>query len=280
MHSVFYCARIFGMNFKIICLFILLLALPCATVKAVEKPEKELQEVGIVTKLGTKVDLSLELVNSVGKTVTLKELIALNNKPIVIVPAYYNCPRLCGLVLDGVAELVEGLDTELGKEYSLATVSFDPKETFDLADAKAKFFQKKLANKFSESDKAKNSWHFLVGKEKNVNTLMEQLGFLFKADGKDFSHSAAIFILSTEGYISQYFTGIQFSPWDVHLALVEASHGAIGSLVDQVLLYCFRFDPTKGKYTAFAQNIMRLGGVLTLILIAGLYYGLRRKRKT
>ncbi len=252
-------------------LFVFLIFFP-VTLLSVEKPQDELITVGITTVLGTKISSELIFTNSNGKEIALQELLN-DQKPLIIVPAYYNCPRLCGLVMDGVADLISEVDLELGKDYRVATVSFSPEEEFDLAKAKKAFFKRKLPKQNI------SGWNFLVGKEGNISKLMNQLGFKFKKDGKDFSHSAAIFLISPNAKLSQYFTGIQFSPWDLKLALIEASQGGIGSLIDQVVLYCYRFDPTKGKYTPFAFNIMRLGGTITLLFLGGLIIQLMRRDK-
>ncbi len=242
---------------------------------AEEKPENLSQQVGVNPQLGKLVNTEVKLVDESGKTHTLKELLA-PGKPTVLIPAYYDCPRLCGLLLRGALTLFNEMDLILGNDYQVLTVSFDPTEGPEKAAQRAKEYRSELAPaRVGTAD----SWKFFVGAEPEVKGLMNDIGFTYAKDGEDYSHTAAIIILTPQGEISQYFTGVDFSPWDVRLALIDASKGSIGSAIDHILLYCFRFDPTKGKYTWAAFNVMRAGGILTLIAIAGFYYFLVFSRK-
>ena len=254
-----------------LCLIYLCFALPCA---AIEKPGEELADVGLTTALGSTVDLSLSFVDAEGQTVRLSDYAA-EKKPLIIIPAYYNCPKLCGLLLQGATELFNETEAKLGKDFNVVTVSFNPRETHEIAAKRQATYREKLTS--PEVDP--QGWKFLVDRDSSVKALMESLGFNYKKDKQDFAHTAALFVLTPEGQISQYFTGIKFPAWDFRLALVEASMGGIGSALDHVLLFCFRFDPLKGRYTFMAQNIMRAGGALTLILLTGLIVTLRRREK-
>ncbi len=259
-------------NLLITACYVITLLSPGA-LSALEKPGEELQDVGLATELGAQVDSSLTFTNSSGKKVTLGELVSAD-RPTVIVPAYYDCPMLCGLLLNGLTKLLNKVeDLKLGSDYQVITVSFDHTETPELAAEKKELF----TGKFTGQGDAKHGWHFLVGSEENVKALMDQIGFYFKEDKDEFAHTAVIMILTPGFKISQYFTGINFPAWDFKLALVEASQGSIGSAIDHVLLYCFRFDPTKGKYTWVATGVMRIGGAITLILLGLLIFVLRRR---
>jgi len=238
---------------------------------ALEKPKEKLEGVGLATERGDSVDLSLTFTDSDGTTKTLGELVA-GTKPIILIPAYYSCPRLCGLLLKGVSELLNKIDLTLGEDFRVVTVSFNTREGAADAHRAQETWRSRFKGKGDPL-----AWHFLVGDSKNVDPLMEQIGFRYLPDGKEFAHTAVIMLLTPSGEISQYFTGISFPTWDVRLALVEASKGEIGTAFDQVLLYCFRFDPTKGKYTWFAFNVVRAGGAITLILLAGLIFVLWRR---
>lgn len=241
---------------------------------ALEKPGEELKDVGLATELGAQVDTSLTFTNSEGKLVALSELIS-ESIPTIIIPAYYDCPMLCGLLLNGVIKLINRMDLVLGTDYRIVTVSFDSSETAkQAADRKAEFVEK-----FVGQGDAKSGWDFLVGTEENVKTLMGQIGFYYKEDKEEFAHTAVIMLLTPAAKISQYFTGIGFPEWDVRLALIEASQGSIGSAIDHVLLYCFRFDPLKGRYTWVATGVMRAGGVATLLLLGGLLLFLWKREK-
>jgi len=240
---------------------------------ALEKPENELIEVGVRTILGNKVDLNLRFSDADGKEVSLKELF-LPGKPAIILPAYYHCPRLCTLVMSGMAKAISGMSLKLNKDYRVITVSFDPEETPKQAADKGEA-HRMLIPKTQDG----LGWRFLVGTDQNIKPLMHQVGFYYKKDDDEFAHSAAIMILTPTGEISQYFTGIEFSPFDVKLALIEAAKGEIGSPLDHIFLFCFRFDETKGRYTWAAFNLMRAGAALTLFLLVGLILTLWRREK-
>jgi len=241
-----------------------------------ERPEQMLDtEVGIFTQLGTKVDLSQEFTNVNGERRALGDF-AVPGKPLVIAPVYYKCPRLCGLLLDGAYNLFNELPLELAKDYSVLVVGFDPSESpQDAAKIKSKFDQRLVGS----ARHGAGSIQYLVGGPSQTTALMSALGFKFVKDGRDFAHSAALMILTPTGEISQYFTGIMFAPWDVRLSLVEASKGVIGTAVDHLLLYCFRFDPLQGKYTWAVVSLLRIGGVLTLVGLGLVYFFFARKRR-
>jgi protein SCO1/2 len=260
------------------CLFALVTAIVAAwplCAYGIERPEEVLnKEVGVYTQLGTKVDLSRVFTDREGQRKPLKDF-ALADKPILVVPVYYKCPRMCGLILDGVVNLLNELTLELGRDFSVLVVSFDPLETAaDAADAWGKFNERLIG----DAAFGREAFRFLVGSDDNVVGLMRELGFKYLREGKDFAHSAAVMILTPTGEISQYFTGIQFSPWDVRLSLIEASQGKIGSAMDHFLLYCFRFDPLQGKYTWAVKGVLRVGGALTLLGLALMYFFFARKR--
>ena len=241
-----------------------------------EKPGEELKEVGLTTERGRKITRELTFVDAHGRKAPLSSFL-LKHKPNIIIPAYYDCPRLCGLLLEGVRGLIDqDLGLKLGKDYNIVTVSFDPSDTSEQALREHQRFtegwsEKKLGNP--------KKWHFLTGKEGQINDLMMELGFHYQEDKGEFAHTAAIFALTPQGEISQYFADVRFSAKDVRLALVEAGRGSIGNIIDQALLFCFRFDPTKGKYTWAAFNMMRAGGGLTLCFLLGLFFWLRKKER-
>lgn len=252
-------------------LFLFLLS---SNVIALEKPGEELKEVGVSPKLGTQLDLKLIFQNSEAATVSLNDYVA-ENQPLILVPAYFRCPGLCGLVHNGVKELLNKLELRLNKDYKVVTFSFNPEEGPELAKGKEEGFRKTL----SLAEDSRLGWNFLVGKSESINTLTKDLGFTYKKDKGEYAHSSAIYIVTPAGKISQYFTGVQYDPFDVRLALIEASKGKIGSALDRVLLYCYRFDPTKGKYIWAAFGIMRAGGALTLVLLAWLLISLWKKER-
>ena len=241
---------------------------------ALEHPEQDLDKAAITTKLGAQVNLDNSFIDESGKSVRLRD-VAKDGRPFIVIPAYYHCPRLCGLVLKAVHDLIPQLGLKLDEDFRIITVSFDISDTPALASERAAEFHAGLG----AAETSARGWRFLTGSEDNVKSLMQQIGFHYLRDDGEFAHSAAIMILTPEGQISQYFTGISFTPRDAKLALVEAGRGSIGSAIDHFLLFCFRFDQTKGRYTWAAFNVMRAGGALTLVLLAGLVIFLRRKER-
>jgi protein SCO1/2 len=163
----------------------------------------------------------------------------------------------------------------LNQDYRILMVSFDTEDTAERARARAE----SLWEGISDRSSAEAGWRFLVTQGDSAPTLMNQIGFKYLPDKGEFAHAAALMILTPDGQISQYFTDVNAAARDVKLALVEASRGSIGSAIDHVMLFCFRFDQTKGKYTWAAFNIMRAGGALTLLFLAGLVLFLRRREK-
>lgn len=247
---------------------------PLKLALALEKPAEELVEAGLALKQGDKVNLDLVFTDSNGQRVRLGDLFA-PRRPVVLIPAYYHCPRLCGLVLDGAVKLLNELEFTLGEHYQVVTLSFDSTEKPELADKTAG----KYRSKFKTPVDAERGWHFLVGEPGPIRELMESVGFRYREDKGEFAHSAALILLTPKGEISQYFTGVSYSPSDFRLALVDASNGAIGSILDQVFLFCFRYDHLQGKYTWAVFNVVRAVGFATLLSMVILFFRLRRREK-
>lgn len=243
--------------------------------QALEQPHEELQKASITTQLGTQVDLDREFRDESGNPITLRQA-ARDGRPFIVVPAYYHCPRLCGLILKGVKELLPQLGLVLGSDYRVLTISFDPEDTPKNAASRA---AENRAGLEAAGDPV-SGWKFLIGEQENIEAVMGQLGFHYLPDNGEFAHSAAIMILTPEGQISQYFTGISFSPRDVKLALVEAGRGSIGSAIDHFLLFCFQFDSTKGRYTWAAFNLVRAGSALVFLFLAGLIFVMLRRERS
>lgn len=233
-----------------------------------------LEKVGFSPILGGVVNLDLQLTRDDGATTSLRSY-QLPNRPLIVIPVYYNCPRLCGLILSGFSTFLRETDLVLGKDFQVAVVSFDHKET--AADAKKS--RDLYLSRLGVGPEAQAGFRFFVAQNAVVSELMQQIGFRFEPDGVDFAHSAGIVLLTPKGEISQFFSGIEFPRFDVKLALVEASRGHIGSALDHIMLYCFRFDVTKGRYTWAAFGLLRIGGALTLILFGGLLFSLWRKER-
>ena len=187
-------------------------------------------------------------------------------KPILLALVYFRCPMMCTEVLNGLADCLKQVPLEMGKDYSVVTVSFDTKDTPEKAE-------KKKANYLELYGKSggEEGWHFLTGQQPSIDSITQAAGFHYVFDEKtqQFAHPAGIMVLTPEGRISKYFYGIRYSARDVRLGLVDASDRKIGTPADQVLLYCFHYDPEMGKYTANVMNLVRMSGIFTLLVIAG-----------
>lgn len=251
-----------------------MVVLPLSRAYAIENPGKELEDVGVDAKLGTALPKGLRFTSAEGNAITLDSILA-RGKPVVLTPVYYHCAHICNVLLDSVVRILNSVTLELGRDYEVFTVSFDSDETPSAAADKAEHYRSLYRNR----EEATNGWSFAVGDESNIASLMTHLGFKYKRDGSEFAHSPVFMILTPGGEISQYFTDINVSPWDVKLALVEASQGLIGSAIDHFLLYCFRFDPLKGRYSWAAWNALRVGSVGSVLVIAAVVFVYIRKRQ-
>lgn len=258
----------------IIPLFLLIFLILPQSFAQVPTAADKIQNVGVFTTLGSKVDLNTTFTDSEGVTRPIRDFY-LPEKPLVIMPVYYECPSLCGITIQSAIALINDLEAKLGEDFNILTVSFNPREAPKLAKRKSETIFKEL----KDPEAAKKGWHFAVGTQENINTLLGQLSYKLEVDGDDFSHPSAIFVLSPDGTISQFFTGVNFPVWDVKLSLVDASKGKVGNLLHQAALFCFQFDPIKGKYTMTAMKAMRVAGILTLVGIFIIWLCLVTKRK-
>lgn len=235
----------------------------------------KISDVGLTTVLGSQVSLDTKVFSGDGQEKTVKDFV-IPGKPLILMPVYYRCPGLCGITLQSGIALVNDIKAELGKDYSILTFSFNATEPPELAKGKAETIHAKVNN----IEAAKKGWHFVTAPQESIDKLLSEVGFKLTKEGEDFAHASAIFVLTPEGTISQYFSGVMFPPWDVKLSLVDASDGKVGSLLHQAVLYCFKFDPLTGKYTLAAWRTMQVGGVITLILMALGFLVLRRKHSS
>jgi protein SCO1/2 len=230
-----------------------------------------LRRVGFDQRLNEQVPLDLKFTDETGNAVKLGDYFG--KRPVVLVLAYSRCPMLCTLVLNGLVQGMRNMPFTVGREFNVVTVSFDPRETPDLAAAKKKTYIASYGR-----PGAAEGWHFLTGKPEAIKKLTGAVGFRYVYDaGQDqYVHTSGIMVLTPQGKISRYFYGIQFPSRDLRLGLVEASANKIGSPTDQVLLYCFHYDPAAGKYSARILNLVRAGGVLTVIAVGGMVWFLWR----
>ncbi len=236
---------------------------------------KTLDNVGVDQKLNEQLPLDLIFRDETGREVRLGEYFN-HGRPVILSFVYYECPMLCNQVLNGLAGSLKTLSFDVGKEFEVVTVSFDARETPQLAAAKKESYMARY-NRAG----AANGWHFLTGDQKSIDALTAAAGFRYAWDekGNQFAHASAIMMTTPEGKMARYFYGIEYAPKELRLSIVEASANKIGSPVDQLLLYCFHYDPTSGKYGLAIMNIVKLAGGITVIGIVLLLFLLNRQRR-
>jgi len=233
-----------------------------------------LRDVGIDQKLNNQVPLDLVFRDETGKEVMLGQYFA--QKPVVLVLAYYDCPMLCTIVLNGVLHSLKDLKYNVGQEFEVVTVSFDPTEKPSLAAAKKAIYVGLYGR-----PNASAGWHFLTGDEPSIRQLTQAVGFRYNYDPrtKQFFHATGIMVLTPDGHLARYFYGIQYPTGNLRLALVEASQGKIGSPVDQVLLYCSQYDPATGKYSVIVSHVLKLASLATVLSLGGLVLAMSLGRR-
>lgn len=224
-----------------------------------------LREVGISQNLNAQIPSGLVFRDENGNAVHLGDYFG--TKPIVLSLVYFNCPALCTEVLNGELHTMQASSLTLGKDYDAISVSFDPKDTPDAAKAKRDVYTAQY-RQFGRPG-AEQSWHFLTGNADSINALTKAIGFHYAYDPaiNQFAHAAAIMLLTPDGHMSRYFYGVIYPARDFRLGLVEASHGKIGTLTDQAILFCYQYDPETGKYGMVVMNVVRAGGALTLLAL-------------
>jgi protein SCO1/2 len=224
-----------------------------------------MENVGIQQRLQQQIPLDLTFRDETGKTVQLGDYIG--KKPVILNFVYYRCPMLCPELLIGLESSLKVLKFDVGKEFDVVTVSFDPNDTPQVAAAKKAEILKRYGRPGAE-----NGWHFLTGQAQSITALAEAAGFKYHFDKKtgQFAHATAIMVLTSEGKLSQYYYGVDFSPKDLRLSLIQASDNKIGTLTDAVLLYCFHYDPATGKYSVIIGRVIQVAGGLTIVLLGGM----------
>jgi len=225
-----------------------------------------LQGVSIDQKLDQQIPLYLTFKDEAGRSVPLSEFFK-TGKPVILAPVYYRCPMLCTQILTGLESALKAVSFNPGRDFEVVAVSFDPKDTPEIAAAKKETYLKR----YGRANTA-NGWHFLTGDEANIKPFMDSIGFHYKYDPKtdQYAHASAIMVITPTGHVSKYFYGVEYSPRDIRLGLVEASANKIGTPVDAILLFCYHYDPATGKYGALAINMVRFGGAI-FVVFGGLF---------
>ena len=223
-----------------------------------------LQNVGFEPPLNGPMPLDLAFRDETGRSVQLREYFG--QKPVVLAFVYYNCPMLCDQVEQGVVGVLRMLSFNPGRDYEVVFVSFDSRETPEMAAEK-----KKKALLHFRRPETDSGWHFLTGSKESIEAAAKAANFRFSFDAKNnlFAHASGVLLLTPDGHISRYFYGVEYPGRDMRLGLVDASAGKIGTPIDHVLLYCYHYDPAAATYSASILKIIRLGGVLTILSIVG-----------
>jgi protein SCO1/2 len=231
-----------------------------------------LDNVTIEQRLNEQIPLDLEFTDEGGARVKLSRYFG--DKPVVLALVYYNCPQVCNQILNGLVSSLRQVKFDAGKDFEVLAVSFDARETPELAREKKAGYMH-----WYKREGGAAGWHFLTGEQQAIDALTEAVGFKYSYDPAtdQFAHASGIMLLTPEGKLSRYFYGVEYAIKDVQLGLVEASNNRIGSVVDQLLLYCFHYDPASGKYGFLVINLIRLGGALTIIGLAVMLFVLRRR---
>ena len=233
-----------------------------------------LRDVRIEQKLDQQLPLDLVFRDENGQPVKLGQYFG--KKPVVLALVYYDCPMLCTQVLNGMVTSFRVLPFQIGKEFDVVTVSFDPRETSALATKKKNVYVNYLPERMQSG--ANEGWHFLTGDQASIAQLTDAVGFRYHYDEatKQFAHASGIMLTTREGKLSRYFYGIEYPARDLRLGLIESAENKIGSPVDQLLLYCYHYDPATGRYGAAVMRIMRISGVATVLAIVAMLFVLKR----
>jgi protein SCO1/2 len=250
----------------------LLLALAALPGRARAQKPPILRHVGYDQRVNKQVPLGLSFRDESGRAVRLQDYFG--GKPVILVLAYFRCPKLCTEVLNGLVQAMLDCPLDIGTDYRVITVSFDPRETPDLAAAKKRAYLQRLGRPAAEG-----AWHFLTGDKPAIERLTRAVGFRYAYDARfdQFAHPSGILVLTPRGKIYRYFLDIRYSARDLRFSLIEASNNQVGSVIDQVLLFCFHYDPVEGKYGPAVMRLVRLGGVLTMLAIGVFIFVLIRK---
>lgn len=239
----------------------------------IEPAPRELQQVGVTEHLNAQLPLDLPFVDVDGKKVTLGQFFD-GQRPVLLTMNYSNCPMLCNLQLSGLFEGLGRMTWDIGQNFQMVTVSIDPKETAERARLTKQKYLKTYGRPAAASD-----WHFLTGEDPNIHRLADAVGFhyTYDAESGQYAHPAVVMVCTPDGHLSRYLQGIEYDPQTLRLALVEAGEGKIGSALDQAVLFCFHYDAARGRYAPAAIKLMRVGGVLSIVVLGSAVWIFRRR---
>lgn len=235
---------------------------------------KVLNEAGIEQKLDAQIPLETEFKDENGNTVKLGDYFK-SGRPVILALVYYECPMLCNEVLNGLTGALKGISFDAGKEFDVVAISFDARENEKPNLAKNK--KENYVNRYERPQTA-NGWHFLTGTQSSIDAVTQTVGFNYKYDEvtDQFAHAGGFLIATPEGRVSKYYYGIEYAPKDIKFGIQESAQNKIGDPVDKLLLYCYHYDPSKGKYGLAILNVIRIGGVITLLGLGAMFFVFRR----
>ncbi len=233
-----------------------------------------LREIGFDQNLDKQVPLDTEFQDEAGHTVKLGDYFG--KRPVVLVFAYYNCPMLCTMVINGLASALDVLSLEPGKDFEIVTVSFDPRDTPATASAKKAGYILRY-----KKPNAAASWHFLTGKQASIDRLTKAAGFryVWDKDTQQFAHPTGVIVLTPDGRLARYLFGVEYGPRDLRYGIIEASNGKAGSPVDSLLLYCYHYDPLTGRYALGIMRAIRIAGAGTVLALGAFIVVMVRREK-
>jgi protein SCO1/2 len=231
----------------------------------------QLREVTFKQRLNEPLPLDAVFRDETGRVVALRDVFG--SRPVVLAFVYFQCPMLCSQVMNGISSAAKVLPFTVGRDYDVVLISFDPRDTPDTAAAK----KREHGDKWPEGDA--RAWHLLTGDEAAIRRVTSAAGFTYRWDERSgqFAHVSGILVATPDGRLSRYFYGVEYSPKELRLALVESGEGRVGSLIDELILYCFHYDPESGRYGLLVMNLIRLGGVMTMLFIGGFILLMRRR---
>jgi protein SCO1/2 len=232
----------------------------------------QFKDVTFAQRLNTRLPLETQFKDETGKTVALGDYFG--RKPVALAFVYYQCPMLCSQTMNGVSMALKVIPHTPGEDFEVVFISFDPRDTPEAANAK-----KRAHLSHWETQSTADGWHFLTGDEAAIRQVTSAAGFTYQWDEKtgQFAHVSGLLTATPDGRLSRYFYGVEYSPKDLRLALVESADGKIGSPIEELLLYCYQYDPTTGQYGLVVMNLVRLGGLVTVAALAGFVFLMRRR---
>ena len=235
-------------------------------------PPPQLKDVTFKQRLNEKLPLDAVFKDEGGRPVALGEYFG--HRPVVLAFVYYSCPMLCTQVMNGISSALKVMPFEAGKDFDVVLVSFDPRDTPAVAAEK-----KQAHLQYWSAEKSAAAWHFLTGDEATIRRVTSAAGFSYRWDEPtgQFAHVSGVLVVTPDGRLSRYFYGVEYSPKDLRLALVESGQGRVGSAIDELLLYCYHYDPESGRYGVIVMNLIRLGGVLTMLAMGSFIVLMRRR---